>query len=216
MKISPVVLIALCISCTKTEVIPLAATYELTFDATWSSSTHPSDFPTNPHFSGLIGLTHTADTALFYAGSLASPGIKLMAETGSKVNLETEIQAIIAKGKGLTKISGGGISLSPGMVAHEFETSTSFPVISVTLMIAPSPDWFVSAHDISLYKNGKWVQDSTLNVISYDAGTDSGSTFTSADQVTSPKENIHLIATPPLAVGGIVSAMGTIRFRRIK
>ena len=33
--------------------------YEVVFEATWSQATHPIDFPPNPHFSGLIGGTHS-------------------------------------------------------------------------------------------------------------------------------------------------------------
>jgi hypothetical protein len=35
------------------------AQYQLTFEATWSKETHPQDFPSNPHFSPIIGASHT-------------------------------------------------------------------------------------------------------------------------------------------------------------
>ena len=59
------------------------AHYELTFEATWSEATHPDNFPPNPHFSGLIGGTHNDQVIFWSSGTLASPGLKSVAETGS-------------------------------------------------------------------------------------------------------------------------------------
>ena len=64
---------------------PLEPTqYELTFDATWSGDTHPIEFPSNPHFSGLIGAVHGPEAIIWSPGQLASAGMKNMAETGGK------------------------------------------------------------------------------------------------------------------------------------
>ena len=60
------------------------AEYTVTFDASWSKSTHPEDFPPNPHFSGLIGGTHNDDIRFWMPGRKASDGIKAMAERGLK------------------------------------------------------------------------------------------------------------------------------------
>jgi hypothetical protein len=42
-----------------TETPAASARYQLTFEATWSDGTHPLEFPPNPHFSGLIGASHS-------------------------------------------------------------------------------------------------------------------------------------------------------------
>ena len=34
------------------------AVYRVTFEADWSSQTHPVDFPSSAHFSPLVGMTH--------------------------------------------------------------------------------------------------------------------------------------------------------------
>lgn len=73
--------------------------YKLTLKATWSSSTHPKDFPSSPHFSGLIGMTHNADIRLFEVEKRASVGIRNMAEIGSKSPLSDEIDAWISEKK---------------------------------------------------------------------------------------------------------------------
>jgi len=59
------------------------ASYTVTFTSTWSASTHPVDFPTSAHFSGLIGATHSNRVVFWRTGELASPGIQAMAELGS-------------------------------------------------------------------------------------------------------------------------------------
>ena len=67
------------------------ARYRVVFEATWSVATHPENFSGDPHFSGLIGVTHGDDVHLWKIGGLAMPGIKLMAETGSKSILNNEL-----------------------------------------------------------------------------------------------------------------------------
>ena len=49
-----------------------AATYEVTFLSSWSATTHPQDFLSNPHFSGLIGATHDSTVAFWTSTSTAS------------------------------------------------------------------------------------------------------------------------------------------------
>ena len=71
------------------------ARYRVTFQATWSAETHPTNFPANPHFSGLVGATHNENNRIWQRGKLASDGIELMAETGGKSQLLAEIDALI-------------------------------------------------------------------------------------------------------------------------
>ncbi|MDN5213121.1 spondin domain-containing protein [Fulvivirgaceae bacterium BMA12] len=192
------------------------ARYRVTFDATWSAQSHPADFPSNAHFSGLIGMTHAKDTSLFYINTPASLGIKDMAETGAKGNLTTEIQQIIDNGKGEFIISGGGVGSLPGRVSVEFDINISHPLVSITSMIAPSPDWFVAIHNLSLYKDGKWVGELTQVANSYDAGTDHGITFRASNQPTNPADNITALIDPPLGVNNVVAPLGTMTFLRIE
>ena len=60
------------------------AYYTLTFNAEWSNETHPSPvFPTNAMFSPLIGATHNLYYEMWRRGKMASPGVQLVAETGT-------------------------------------------------------------------------------------------------------------------------------------
>lgn len=198
-----------------TETPAVSAQYQLTFEATWSDVTHPIDFPSNPHFSGLIGASHSPAVRLWEEGETATPGIKNMAETGAKNPLNSEIDSLISGGSACTKISGGGIGLSPSVVTVILTANQDCPVVSVVSMIAPSPDWFVGVSGLSLYENGEWIEQRVVELFPYDAGTDSGSSYTSPNEPTGGPEAIHRIETEPLLVDGTVPPLGTFTFSRL-
>jgi hypothetical protein len=82
-------------------------------------------------------------------------------------------------------------------------------------MVAPSPDWFVGVSGLSLIENGSWVAEKVVQLDPYDAGTDSGVTFSSANLVTQPPEPIHRISMGPLAEAATTPYLGTYTFRRL-
>ena len=90
--------------------------------------------------------------------------------------------------------------------------------VTVISMIAPSPDWFVSATTSLLDPvDGLWYDEVIAHAISYDAGTDSGASFNSADQVTDPVEVVSYLDMGPLTEGtDTVVNMGYFKFTRIK
>jgi hypothetical protein len=198
-----------------TETPTPSAQYQLTFEATWSDATHPTDFPPNPHFSGLIGASHTLAARLWEEGGTATPGIKNMAETGGKSPLDSEINALIGDGGACALISGGGIGLSPGVATVTFTVNQDCPLVSVVSMIAPSPDWFVGVSGLNLFENGAWIEQKVVELLPYDAGTDSGSSYTSPNEPTASPEPIYRIETEPLAVDGGVPPLGTFTFSRL-
>lgn len=194
---------------------PATAQYELTFDATWSAATHPTDFPSNAHFSGLVGGTHNDSVTFWHTGSLASAGIESMAETGSKTQLTAEVNAEITAGNAGEVISGSGIGSSPGTVSVTFTASLDFPLATVTSMIAPSPDWFVGVSGYPLFMDNQWVGEISIPLNPYDAGTDSGTTYTSPDDDTVPHGAITQIHGYPFQSGLSQPPLGTFTFRRI-
>src|SRR5262245_57537829 len=58
------------------------ARYAVTFEASWSALTHPTDFPANAHFSPLIGATHGSRVGFWRTGESASPGIHAVEARG--------------------------------------------------------------------------------------------------------------------------------------
>ncbi len=188
------------------------ASYTVTFDATWSAATHPVDFPgALAHFSGLIGGTHDASVDFWTPGQTATTGIKNMAELGSKFPLTGEINAQITAGAAGEVISGNGIFPSPGSVSVSFDIDLAHPQVTLVTMIAPSPDWFVGVRGLPLFQNGDWVDELVVPLPPWDAGTDSGVTFNSADLATMPKDPITALTGFPFAGTG---PLGTFTFTR--
>jgi hypothetical protein len=189
------------------------ATYEATFQAEWSQATHPDMFPGNPHFSPLIGGTHGPGVVFWEPGGLASPGIESMAETGATTLLRNEVQNAIDALTAGSVLQGGGIAVSPGARTIAFDIEEAFPLVTLVTMIAPSPDWFVGVHGLALRDAGGWVGSLSVDLWPYDAGTDSGATYTASNADTSPQEPIRQIAgEPPFAGAG---RLGTLTFTRV-
>ncbi|MGH0161851.1 UNVERIFIED_CONTAM: hypothetical protein FKN15_041973 [Acipenser sinensis] len=69
------------------------------------------------------------------------------------------------------------------------------PQLSLMGKIIPSPDWFVGVDSLDLCDGGQWVQEVSLDLYPYDAGTDSGFTFSSPNYLTVPQENITQITS---------------------
>lgn len=189
------------------------ARYLVVFDATWHESTHA--VPPNPHFSGLIGGTHRDALRFWEEGGLASEGIKRMAEIGAQSPLDQEVIAAMAAGTAEHLLAGDNLRGSPGSTQFAFEVSRDYPLVTLVSMVAPSPDWFVGVSALSLFENGDWVGDKEVALVPWDAGTDSGVTFLSADRPTRPRQPIARITTPPLAAAGVAAPMGRFTFRRI-
>ena len=111
---------------------------------------------------------------MWVAGGLATTGIKDMAELGSKSALSGEIDVAIQAGIARSELSGGGVNPSPASVELVFDVHERFPLVSLVSMIAPSPDWFVGVAGLDLMENGRWRDSVTVELLPYDAGTDSG------------------------------------------
>lgn len=188
------------------------ASYRVTFESTWSAATHPDGFPPNPHFSGLVGATHTDAASLWALGALASDGIERMAETGSKTALLAEVDALLDAGTAGAALSGGGIGLSPGEVSLTFEIQESHALVSLVSMLAPSPDWFVGVAGLDLRAGGTWATEVVVPLNVYDAGTDSGPDYTSPNADTDPPEPIFEITDAPFRVGDEVVPVGAFTF----
>ena len=213
-----ILVITLCITslsltgCIKEETIE----YQVTFNATWSQETHPDDFPDDPHFSGLIGASHNQNVTFWEIEELASPGIKNMAETGSKDPLTKEINLARLKRTALDLISGGGIQTSPDSITVTVEVSENYPLVTLVTMIAPSPDWFVGVTGLNLFENGTFVDEKTVVLYPYDAGTDSGITYTSPDEPTEPPVPIYQLDEYPFIYEEETVPLGSFVFTKIE
>lgn len=190
------------------------ASYTVIFTATWSATTHPVDFPANAHFSGLIGATHNQDVVFWRNNELASAGIQDMAERGRKSPLSEEVDTAITEGSARFKLSGDGIDVSPGNVSLDFTVSVDHPLVSLVSMIAPSPDWFVGVADLQLRDGDDWVDSLRVELYAWDAGSDDGVTYASANAPSTPHVPIYPLIDGVVMVGDTVPAFGAFTFFR--
>ena len=167
------------------------ATYRIDFSATWSSSTHPTNFPGGAHWSPLIGAVHSSRASFWEMGETSSPGMESMAETGATGALANEINDQIPN-NALSVVSGSGSS-SPGSVRiRDVEVRLDHPLVTLVSMIAPSPDWFAGVTGLSLLNGvGQWADTRQVVLFPLDAGTDSGTSYTAGNANTSPKQPIY-------------------------
>lgn len=71
----------------------------------------------------------------------------------------------------LSTVSAFGISSAAGSTTSGTFTADRFhSFVSVTSMIAPSPDWFTGVRDIDLCNGSSWRSSVTLALNLYDAG----------------------------------------------
>ena len=66
------------------------ANYKVTFTSAWTSPVPPAS---NPHWSAPVGISHSPCYTMWRPGTLASPGIRAMAEVGRTSLLTTEFGA---------------------------------------------------------------------------------------------------------------------------
>lgn len=181
------------------------ARYKVTFSFKWNAQDFPNDYPSNAHYSKLIGWSHNPNNVFFQVGTIASEGIRLMAESGRTTPLDEEINTRIENNEGLSLVIGEGLGSGVGEIVVEIDVDNENPSVTLVTMLAPSPDWYAGVININLYEDGKFFKEKVVNGLVYDAGTDSGSTFTSANEVTTPQEAILLIINPPLGNGTSIS-----------
>lgn len=208
------------VSCEKEEGDPFGDVdglkYKVTFDLNWNPQDFPTDYPGNAHFSKLIGWSHEATSTFFQTGTMASPGIESMAETGGTDILAGELQTRISSGEGLDATVGSNLSTGVGTIEVELAVDSDHPSITLATMVAPSPDWYVAVVNIELLKDGAFVDTKTVTAYVYDAGTDSGEKLTSPDEDTQPREPITLFVDSPFGDGATAFApVGSVTFTKM-
>ena len=168
--------------------------YEISFEARWTSDLPR---PSSAHFTQLVGATHNSSASLFDVGASASPGVEQVAETGGTSIIRGEINSLIATGRADRLVLGTDGFISP-LETNTFliDVDRDFPLLSLLTMIAPSPDWFVGVHDLSLVDSeGRFIPRIELDLNSYDAGTENGSGLSLFNPPTVPRGNIAPLDT---------------------
>ena len=171
---------------------PSTAVYGVTFQGTWTSSVTPDGVPGGAHFSRLIGGVHSAAVTFLEGGQTASAGVESMAEVGGVSDLKSEVQTAIdaSPQTALSVLEGDTDSIGPATAKTlgSVEFTTDFPRVTLTTMVAPSPDWFVGVSGLPLLDDqGRWLRTHEVNLYPWDAGSEDGSEFSLSNAATNPR-----------------------------
>ncbi len=216
--IIPLLVICFLSSCKKEKIDRFSVVYEVEYVSTWDATSHPTDFPADPHMSPFVAFCHLSSYQLFVPGLNASEGLIDVAETGNTSILNEELTKAINLGQALDKVDGNRVN-SPGNSSRfQLGMKEGYQNVTVVSMIAPSPDWYVATTTSLLDQtDGLWYDEVISHVVAYDAGSDSGSTFESTNSPTDPIDPISFIDDGPLTEGqDTVINMGYFKFTRIK
>ncbi len=198
--------VIICLIITQT-VCSQTALYDISITTLWNAEQHTT-LPDGAHWSPLAGATHNVPNGIidFEATAPLTNGIKDIAEFGGTINFRNEIDAKISAGtahqylqQGFMPFAGNGSTATLTNVS----VNENFPLITLVSMVAPSPDWFIAVNSVNLRSanpntNNGWKSTFSMDVFAYDAGTDSGTDYTSDDLVTSPRVPIALISEAPI------------------
>lgn len=170
------------------------ATYDITFNSIWNATDHTS-IPPGAHWSKLVGATHKTANTFLEIGGLATTGIKNVAEFGSNSVFNSEVNTAISNGEADQYINGPALATATGdAIISDLEVKEAFPLLTLVSMIAPSPDWIIAVNGLNLLDgNADWVNNMTIDLFAYDAGTDSGTDYTSGNVITNPFQPISMI-----------------------
>ena len=178
-------ILAICVGGPATAQDARTATYTVTFTGNWTTESTPGGVVPGAHFTTLIGAVHNRNVTFWQSGGTASAGIEVMAETGGTRILRNEIEAsphvhaVIQQ-----NVSFGGT----GTATFDIDVPNDHPLITLTSMIGPSPDWFVGISGLSLLDGqGDWRATVQVNLYPYDAGTEDGDEFSLSNAATNPR-----------------------------
>ncbi|XP_063781020.1 spondin-2 isoform X2 [Pseudophryne corroboree] len=181
--------------CTAEEI----AKYSIVFTGKWSQSSFPKQYPLYrppAQWSSLLGVSHSSDYHMWKRNKHASNGVRDFAEKGEAWALMKEIEAAGERIQSVHGIfSSPSISSGTGQTSTELEAHSRHPFVSFMVRIVPSPDWFVGVDTLNLCDGKEWKKSVSLDLHPYDAGTDSGFTFSSPNYATIPQDTVTAITS---------------------
>ncbi|XP_041699384.1 spondin-2 isoform X2 [Coregonus clupeaformis] len=175
------------------------AKYSLTFTGMWSQTSFPKQYPIYrppAQWSPLIGVTHSSDYHIWQRNAFASNGVREFSEKGEAWTLMKEVEAAGERIQSVYGLfSAPAVVGGTGQMTSEFEVFARHSFLSFLVRIVPSPDWFLGVDSFNLCEGDQWKESITLELYPYDAGTDSGFTFSSPNFETIPQDKVTQITS---------------------
>nr|XP_020478157.1 spondin-2-like isoform X3 [Monopterus albus] len=174
------------------------ASYILVFTGHWSPQAFPKQYPLfrpPAQWSKLIAVSHNRHFRLWEEGAQASAGVQIFAEFGLTVELMKAAKEARKRRAVGTMYRTAGIPNGIGHSSTELLMLPRSSLLSLMVKMIPSPDWFVGVNSLNLCEGSQWKHEVTIDLYPYDAGTDSGFTFSSPNFHTRPPENITEITS---------------------
>lgn len=168
------------------------AYYLLKVKYAWSADCFPNR-PESPHFSPLTVFSFANRYSAFSRLGYASPGVKTVAETGDPTMFLDELRTANMTDMVRNFTVDPYIRGPTDTVYQLIDVDCRRRYIGALTMVAPSPDWVLAIFRRSVIRDGKYIDRISDKLYVYDAGTDSGETFTADDMPTSPVQNIGLL-----------------------
>lgn len=177
---------------------PLAR-YSITFTGKWSQTAFPKQYPLfrpPAQWSSLLGAAHSSDYSMWRKSAYVSNGLRDFAERGEAWALMKEMEAAAETLQSVhAAFSAPAVPSGTGQTSAELEVDRRHSLVSFVVRIIPSPDWFVGIDSVDLCEGGRWKEHVALDLHPYDAGTDSGFTFSSPNFATIPQDTVTEITS---------------------
>ena len=162
------------------------ATYSVRIEGDWDTGVTPGGVPPGAHFTTFVGGIHNDEVAFLDPGAAASAGIEAMAEAGATATLIEEVNDAKPDVDRHITIPAPAIGSSSTQTGVVF--TSDHPRLTLTSMIAPTPDWFVGVSGLSLLDpSGNWRDSVTVDLYPWDAGTEDGTGFSLTNAETDPQ-----------------------------
>jgi hypothetical protein len=193
--------------------------YTIVVKSMWTKDRFPFEYPeagafTGPHFSGVIGASHKPPYSIFTVGSRPTPGLERLSEEGKHAPLDDEIRAAIASGAAGMLFESDALRDFKDSLVTTVRVDGDHPLVSLVMMVAPSPDWFTGVANVNLMENDAWVSSRSLELWAYDSGGDDGTTYKAPDKDNNPKKPTSRATSRHFAPHGTPLPVGMVTITR--
>ncbi|MCA8836984.1 MAG: spondin domain-containing protein [Proteobacteria bacterium] len=188
--------------------------YTVTITTTWSAANN-GVLPTGATIGPIFGTFHNRTFFMWQPGSLANDALASYINTDVWKSVFDYIfnNARTGATKAFIDVSMRPVGASATQ-SIPVTTNCGSPLATFIAKVGPSPDWFIGISRVSLLDaNGQFRNNAEFPLYMYDAGTNSGTDFTSAAIPTDPPTPIvRLVGNPTIGLQAGQEQVGTAVF----